>query len=151
MADEHDILLQFWQDQRDQIRQLETQRATLTNTILVVASVAVGLVFHQGISDHLVLGVTVGMTALGLYGAAVSLKYRERCDLHLAQAAAIRYRLDTAFPHMALEADRQAARADHRSRHRLWCRLRLYALWTALHAGVALAGAVMSIVVLLNR
>jgi hypothetical protein len=49
---------------------------------------------------------------------------------------------------MALEVDRQAAREDQRSRHRTLYRLRLHCLWTALHVGVAIAGTVMTVVLL---
>ncbi|MGX9891195.1 hypothetical protein [Streptomyces sp. NPDC002276] len=144
---EHDVLLQFWREQRDQARQSENQRAAMTNIVLIVAAAAVGFVVRQGITDSGNLPVTTGLTVLGLYGALSSAKYRERFALHMREAKLMRRRLDALYPDLGLEEDRRTARTDHQRTHRAMYRVRLYVLWTSLHLGIALIGAVLTLVV----
>ncbi|MFJ3673631.1 hypothetical protein ACIPSE_45040 [Streptomyces sp. NPDC090106] len=148
MADEqHDVLLHFWQEQRNQARQSENQRATLTNIVLIVASGAIGLVVHQGVTDRSSLAVTVGLTILGSYGTVASMKFRERYALHMHEAKLMRRRLDALCPGLGLETDRQTARESHIRRHPRLYRIRLHYIWTALHVGIALAGAILTVII----
>ncbi|MFF3208403.1 hypothetical protein [Streptomyces sp. NPDC002962] len=145
MATEHDILLQFWQEQRDQARQSENQRAAMTNIVLVVAAAGIGFVVRQGLGDRSNLPVTAGLMLLGLYGALASAKYRERFAMHMHEAKLMRRRLDALYPALGLEADRQAARDGHQRQHRLLYQVRLHQLWTSLHLGIALMGAALAV------
>jgi hypothetical protein len=147
MAESHEVLLQFWREQRDQARQSENQRAAMTNIVLIVAAAAVGFVVREGITDRANLPVTIGLAFLGLYGALASAKYRERQAMHLHEAKLMRRRLDALYPELGLEADRQTARTNHRGSHRWLYRVRLYLLWTTLHLGIALTGAVLTVLI----
>ncbi|MEW2574362.1 hypothetical protein [Streptomyces sp. NPDC047070] len=148
MADEYDVLLQFWQEQRDQARQTETQRATLTNLVLLVASAAIGLVVHQGVTNRSALAVMVGLTLLGVYGTVASMKFYERYALHLNEATFMRRRLDAQFPNLALETDRQSTRDIHIRKHPRMYRIRLHYIWTALHLGITLTGATLTMIII---
>ncbi|WP_413754878.1 hypothetical protein [Streptomyces sp. MMBL 11-3] len=148
MADEYDVLLQFWQEQRNQARQTETQRATLTNLVLLVASAAIGLVVHQGVTDRSALAVTVGLTLLGAYGAVASMKFYERYALHLNEATLMRRRLDAQFPNLALETDHQSALDSHIQKHPRMYRIRLHHIWTTLHLGITLTGATLTTIII---
>ena len=44
MADPTDILLEYWKDQRTQARNAESQRATLTNIVLLIVVATLGFV-----------------------------------------------------------------------------------------------------------
>lgn len=149
MTEGHDVLLQFWREQRDQARQSENQRAVLTNIVLVVAAAAIGFVVREGLTDRSNLPVTAGLTLLGIYGAIASAKYRERFAMHLHEAKLMRQRLNALYPELGLEADRQAARDSHQRTHRLLYRVRLHHLWTSLHLGIALTGAVLTVIIAL--
>jgi len=43
-----DAVLAYWQEHREQFRQSESQRAVLTNYVLVIAAASSGLVVQQG-------------------------------------------------------------------------------------------------------
>jgi hypothetical protein len=147
MANDVDALLQMWQEQRDQARQSEDQRAVMTNIVLVLASAGLGLLAQHGVRDHAMLFVTVSLTLLGGYGAITSLKYRERYELHITEARTMRRRLDAIYPQLHLEEDWHAARAAHRERFGVVYRVRLHYLWTALHVAIAMTGLGLTIVI----
>jgi hypothetical protein len=75
----------------------------MTNIVLVLASAGIGLIAQHGIRDHAMLLVSAALILLGGYGAITSLKYRERYELHISQAVAMRHRLDTMYPQLRLE------------------------------------------------
>ena len=147
MANDVDALLQMWQEQRDQARQSENQRAINTNIVLLIASAGLGLIAQHGVHDRAMLVVSVALVLLGGYGAITSLKYRERYELHIAEAVMMRSRLDAIYPQLHLEEDRIAARNAHRQRHRVLYQVRLNYLWAALHLGIALTGLTLTIVI----
>lgn len=68
MADSSDVLLQHWNEQTEQSRQCEDQRATLTNMILLVGSAALGFIAQRGLDRYMLL-VTVPLVVVGLLGA----------------------------------------------------------------------------------
>ncbi|MFD9442291.1 hypothetical protein ACFWBR_30065 [Streptomyces sp. NPDC060006] len=150
MADEQDGLLQFWLEQRAQARQTENQRATVTNIVLIVAPAYVGLVVQQGVTDRSTFAVSLGLTMLGLYGAVASMKYRERYGLHLHKAELMRRRFDALHPGIGLEADNQAARERHITKHPWLHRVSLHYIWTAFHLGIAVTGVVLTAVIALS-
>jgi hypothetical protein len=142
LADEADILLQIWREQRDQARQCEDQRAVMTNIILVLASAAIGLVVQHGMRDRTMLLVTIALVFIGAYGAVTSLKYRERFAYHNARAKALLHRLDGLYPVLNLEKDKADAIEAHSNRKhyaRLYP-LRLSRLWVGLHVAIAIIG-----------
>lgn len=68
MADSSDVLLELWKDQRDQMRQLENQRATLTNIVILVVAAGLGFIAQSGPGPTM-HAVTLPMMPLGSYGA----------------------------------------------------------------------------------
>lgn len=140
MPDEAEILLRFWQEQRDQAKQSEDQRAVMTNIILIISSAGVGLVAKQGVDDRSMILVAVPLIVLGIVGALTSLKYRERFELHIGEARLYRRQLDTLYPSLRLERRWQILRVAHRARHPLLNRVRLYHLWTFIPFVVAITG-----------
>jgi hypothetical protein len=58
MADATDILLKHWEDRRAKFRHSEDQRSTLTNMVLVIASIGFGLIGQRGMQSSM-LAVTV--------------------------------------------------------------------------------------------
>jgi hypothetical protein len=149
LPDEADILLQIWREQRDQARQCEDQRAVMTNIVLVLASAGIGLVVQHGVRDRAMLLVSVSLVLLGGYGAITSLKYRERFAYHNAQAWVLLHRLDGLYPALHLEEDKANAIEFH-SKRKAYAKLypiRLSRLWVGLHAGIAIIGVALTIVI----
>ncbi|GAA1897675.1 hypothetical protein GCM10009837_19980 [Streptomyces durmitorensis] len=147
MADKTDVLLAFWQEQRESDRQVENQRATLTNIIVVIVSAGLGFLAQKGLHPPM-LTVTVTMVALGIYGAMASLKSHERCAFHMRQARWLRQKIGVLHPELEFEDGLAAVRSTHRLRFPLLVRTRMYALWVALHSAIALSGAILSVWIL---
>src|SRR3954452_3208548 len=95
MSVSEEAVLAVWQEQREQMRQSESQRAVLTNYVLVIAAGLSGLVAQQRFALSTV-PVCILVILLGLYGALSAAKYHERADYHLGQARALVRTLDAA-------------------------------------------------------
>lgn len=149
MGDASQVLLAYWSEQREQLRQSENQRATLTNYVLVIVTAISGFVVQQNLKP-----ATASLSALivliGVYGAVSVAKYHERADHHLHQARALtRILVDQG----ALEDHRDqltAARKLHQTRYPRLHRLRLHRLWTGLHVAIALYGLVLTSVIVIR-
>ncbi|MET8289448.1 hypothetical protein ABZV80_30015 [Streptomyces sp. NPDC005132] len=98
MADKAEILLQFWLEQRNQARQTEAQRATMTNIILLVVAAALGFAATRGLDQRSTLLVSLPMVGMGIFGAVISTKNYERYALHITYAQRLRVQLDQLEP-----------------------------------------------------
>lgn len=148
MADGNDVLIELWKEQREQARQIENQRAMLTNIVILVVAAGLGFVAQKGLQPS-VLVVTLPMMLLGSYGALACMKYRERSALHCAQALSLRTKLGALYPSLSIERGWADTYRAQQARFPRLFRVRLYALWVALHAGVAVVGGVLTLWALL--
>ena len=145
MADSVDSLLAFWREQRDQMRQSETQRAILTNYILVLVTGSTGLIVQQKLATR-TLPLALLLIGIGLYGAISAAKYHERAEYHLTQARAIASALRNtgALGDDTLLVER---RETHYAKYPRLHRIRLHWLWTGLNLAVAAYGLILSLIV----
>jgi hypothetical protein len=143
------MVLAYWQEHREQLRQSENQRAVLTNYVLVIVAALSGFIVQQHLRPATIASSAL-IVLLGTYGAVVVAKYHERAEYHLSQARALTQVLvqtgalgdnDT-----ALDPARQAHYAKYPRLHRI----RLNRLWTGLHLAVAGYGAALVIVSLVR-
>ncbi|MEU0646483.1 hypothetical protein [Streptomyces umbrinus] len=148
MADASDVLLELWKEQREQARQTETQRAALTNIVILVFAAGLGFVIQKGLSPPM-LTVTVPIALLGAYGAIACMKFHERSALHARQALHLRAKLAHLHPQLEIETGWADTYRSQGARFPRLTKLRLYALWVSLHMGIAVAGCVLSICALL--
>ncbi|MFD7681729.1 hypothetical protein [Streptomyces sp. NPDC060187] len=128
----------YWKEHREQLRQCETQRSTLTNLLLVITAALSALVVQQKFSTY-VMPLCLFVALAGGYGAIAVSKYFERASYHLSQARALTRELVELG---VLSSDERLvqARADHyRSFPRLH-RIRLHRLWVILHLAIVLYG-----------
>jgi hypothetical protein len=142
---EENTALEYWKDHREQMRQSETQRAVLTNYILLIAAALSGFVVQQQFSLR-TLPLSVLTMAAGLYGAVSAAKYHERADYHLSQARALTRVLVQAGSLPDAGTALEDARQAHYSRYPRLSRIRLSWLWISLHLGIAVYGAVLLII-----
>jgi uncharacterized membrane protein len=133
-----DVVLAYWKDQREQLRQSEIQRATLTNFLLVITAALSALIIQQKFDDF-TIPLCIFVALLGLYGALTVAKYYERAAYHQSQARALTSTLATMG---ALGSDDalDKNRASHYERFPILHRLRLHHLWVVLHLGIFLYG-----------
>ncbi|MEW5718834.1 MAG: hypothetical protein AB1817_09425, partial [Chloroflexota bacterium] len=90
MNSDSDILLKLREEEWALLRHYEDQRATVTNFILIVVSIAVGFLVQKGINRES-LPITILLIGLGVYGVVAVAKLYER--IHLANDLAISYTL----------------------------------------------------------
>ncbi|MFD3580695.1 hypothetical protein [Streptomyces sp. NPDC058644] len=147
MADKTDVLLAFWQEQREADRQMENQRATLTNIIVVIVSAGLGFLAQKGLHPPMLV-VTVPMAALGAYGAMASLKSHERSAFHMRQARWLRRKIGSLHSTLHIEDGLSSVKDRQRSRFPRLVRMKTYVLWVALHSAIAFGGAVLSVWIL---
>ncbi|MEV0282304.1 hypothetical protein AB0I22_38885 [Streptomyces sp. NPDC050610] len=151
MTDSTDVLLMLWKDQREQVRQGEIQRAALTNIVIIVAAAGLGFVARRGRPDFDDLCVSVPMLLLGVYGSLTCWKYRERNSHHGSQMSRLYVAIADLHPSLELARIKSEGHARHDARFPRTVKIRLYALWMALHIGVALGGAALSAWILVSR
>ncbi len=143
-----DTVLAYWNEQRQQLRQSETQRAVLTNYLLVITAGLSSFVVQQHFATR-TLVVAVFIIGIGIYGALTAAKYHERAAYHLNQARALTHTLRDAG---ALPDDvrlREYRDNHYRTYPRLY-RIRLHWLWTGLHLAVAVYGAALVLIILIG-
>ncbi|WP_055566884.1 hypothetical protein [Streptomyces atriruber] len=128
----------YWKEHREQLRQCETQRSTLTNLLLVITAALSALIVQQKFTLN-VLPLCLFVTMTGVYGALAVSKYYERASYHLAQARALTRDLVELGALSSDEALVRARTAHYRQFPRLH-RIRLHRLWTVLHLAIAAYG-----------
>ncbi|WP_433222001.1 hypothetical protein ACQP00_22275 [Dactylosporangium sp. CS-047395] len=141
-------VLAFWRDHREQVRQYEHQRATLTNVLLVITAGLSAFIVQQHFATRTV-AVAALIAAIGVYGALGSAKYHERATYHLGQAGELARSL-TDLNALDVEERLDERRAEHFSAYPRLYRLRPLWLWTGLHVGIAVYGLVLVVVALVS-
>ncbi|WP_329134034.1 hypothetical protein OG552_17705 [Streptomyces sp. NBC_01476] len=128
----------YWKEHREQLRQCETQRSTLTNLLLVITAALSALIVQQHFSLY-VMPLSVFVVLAGLYGSVAVSKYYERASYHLSQARALTKDL---VGRGVLGTDERLvqARADHYRAFPRMHRIRLHRLWVVLHLAIVLYG-----------
>jgi hypothetical protein len=140
------VVLAYWGEHRDQLRQSETQRALLTNYLLVIAAALSALIVQQRFAAA-TLPLSALIVLVGMYGAISVAKYHERAEYHLMQARA----LTRVLKDMGALTDQETLeefRTRHYQRYPRLHRVRLHSLWTGLHVGIALYGIALVIITL---
>jgi hypothetical protein len=89
------------------MRRSESQRAVLTNYILVIVAGVSGFLVQQQLRP-ITLPLSILVTVIGGYGAVIAANYHERANYHLTQARAL----------TTTRVDLGAARQQHRPRRR---------------------------------
>lgn len=145
MTAPEDAVLAYWNENRAQFRQSESQRAVLTNYVLAIAAAISGLVVQQHFK-LLTLPLSILVVLIGLYGALAAAKYHERANYHLSQARALTQALVKSKDLPDNDPILSQYRTQHYQEYPRLSRLRLHWLWTGLHLGVAAYGLVLVII-----
>lgn len=148
MADNTDVLLKLYEQQCFFARQAEEQRAQITNMILLIASVVTGFIAQKGLGVD-VLPLTILLIALGAYGAIVSEKMYERINFFFDRIDAIHKKLDALHSSDQIAKLWQEANALNSQHFPRLSKLHLHYFWITLHLGIALAGIILTLFVVL--
>ena len=148
MSASPDVVLAYWSEHRQQLRQSETQRAVLTNYLLVITAGLSGFVVQQKFAA-VTLPVAILIIGIGLYGAVSSAKYHERAQYHLVQARA----LPKTLKDMGALADDRHIEEFRKAHYRAYPRLsgiHLHWLWTGLHLAISIYGLAFLLIIILR-
>ncbi|MDG5807124.1 hypothetical protein P9869_31560 [Streptomyces ossamyceticus] len=150
MADESDVLLELWKGQREEARQMENQRAALTNIVIIVTAAALGFLTQQAGFDASTLGLTLPLCALGTFGAAASAKYGERWAVHSGLADSLRQELGLRHPGINLPGLIADNHTEHRAEFPRIFKLKIWVLWVVLHASIGVGSLLLSLWILVT-
>jgi uncharacterized membrane protein YbhN (UPF0104 family) len=146
-----DVLWKLYQDHYTQVRHYETQRSTVTNLLFTIASVLLAFVTYDKALTRSDIPVTLLLFLVGLFGAALSVKYHERSSFHYNRLISYRDKLDELLSDPGLLAKlREKARIKHEQEFPHLYKGKLYwwkvhRLWVLLHLLVSCLGLLLTI------
>ncbi|MEV6299841.1 hypothetical protein AB0M02_10600 [Actinoplanes sp. NPDC051861] len=143
------VLLQIWKETREHSRQHESQRATATNMILLLAAADIGAMATLRFGPR-TLPLAAGLVVLGVLGYLLAAKHYERAQLSTAIAVELEMRLDAMDPALKIRDSKIAASGRHESRYRRMHRVRLNKIWSLLHVLLGITGAVTFVAILIS-
>lgn len=142
MKEENEILLEVMRQEFEMARNMENQRATITNFFITIAGASQALIVQRGF-DNKSTFVGIGLIVLGFYGAVITAKLHERSEYYSARVGKIRERLDYLNPKADIKEALQSVRTDRKTDSKsnsLIYRTRLNIFWRAIHIGIASVG-----------
>ncbi|MFC7304245.1 hypothetical protein ACFQVC_08480 [Streptomyces monticola] len=145
MADDTDVLLELWKGHRDEARQMENQRATLTHVVILVAAAGLGFLAQDGALGTSSLVVTVPMFVLGAFGAVAGTKYGERWAVHSGLPDRLRHEVGLRRPGLNLSGLIEDNHVEHRAEFPRISRVRIWVLRVGIHGGIAAGGFALSL------
>lgn len=147
MKDKTDFLWGMYQEHTTQGRHHETQRASVTNFIIIVAGATLAFVANKGVTkDQWVLAAF--LILIGIFGILFSTKQYERFRFHIISASKYKAELETIFGDN-LDNIREKAKEEHGKRFlSIFIKLRLYYFWIFFHVLIVILGLVLLIMTL---
>ena len=146
MADDTDVLIMLCEHEWAQAKQSEDQRATISNIVLLVASILIGLVVQSELTREY-LPLSAFLIVLGIYGAITSEKLYERHQFHFERARVFRHKMIDLHPVTRLTEERQEAGIKHALKFPRLSKTHLHHLWLILHIGISTVGIILSILI----
>jgi hypothetical protein len=130
-------------------REAEEKRSLLATMNLLLATILQIVIVFVGFQPRLLV-VTCWMILIGMYGILAGLKLYERSQFHILRARKVRAKLDSFYPDAELEQLFRLAEQEQRKAYPLLIRVRLNAIWTALHTLIGLLGIIYSFLCILR-
>ena len=143
--DDKESLWNMLKEEYTHARQHQTQRATMTTIVIVVASALTGLITFDDSIGQGDIAPSIVVIALGTFGVLFSLKFQERYACHRKRAYALRDRLDTLQPELKFSQIEDSSDAKHRKSSPVLSRVSLRYFWIVLHLVITGIGVVLLI------
>lgn len=136
---EFEVFLRLYEDNVNQSRHHEVERAAVIGVVVAIGAALVGLVTFDGaiagVGDAV---VALFLLATGIFGAAFSYKNYERSSYHFERARALRNVLDETHFGGRIRAAQKGADERHRGKFGRIQRLALHRWWIAMNLSIAL-------------
>jgi purine-cytosine permease-like protein len=134
-----EVLLRYYEEQWEQIRHLENQRATFINIVIVVSVGIVGFVMQQGLGPASI-PLAVMLVVLGVYGSIASQKFYERYGLHRRHAEKWLGQINHLVPNARLTALHKEAQKEHESKYRILSKIHVHIVWLTFNLLITIIG-----------
>jgi len=148
MTETIDVLLKMYENDMSWAKQAEDQRTAITNIILLVASIIIGVIPQSGGLSKETLPVALLLVALGIYGAVISQKLYERFRFHYGRARYHRRKLNDLLPDAEIIKSMEAAENEHKKKHKWLYRLSFNRLWMSMYIAIAAFGLILTLIIL---
>jgi hypothetical protein len=134
-----EVLLRCYEEQGEQIRHLENQRATFTNIVIVVSVGIVGFVMQQGLG-FTSTPLAVMLIILGVYSSIAVQKFYERYSLHRKHAEKWLNQINQLIPSAHLNKLHKEAKEEHEGKYRVLSKIHVRTVWNTFNVLVVLVG-----------
>jgi len=128
-----EILLGMYHDNIASYRHHETQRSTVTSSIIAIDTIVIGIITFDKMINWLDAPLLILLIILGVFGATFTAKHFERASLHSERARQIRKELDELFAENTLAKLRHAADEIHAKNFPVLRKYRHHNFWILLH------------------
>jgi hypothetical protein len=102
MADDTDVLLKIFEEERNQAIHTETQRSTIAYILVLIDSAVILFIFQAGLKPSS-LPLAMFLIIIGIFGSIISAKLYERADLHMEISNQIQRKLEFLYPRIQLK------------------------------------------------
>ena len=136
-----DILFALYSENVTQCRHHESQRATVTSSIIAIDTIIIGLITFDKVINYTDIPLSVLLVILGIFGATFTLKHYERYSLCVERLRQYRKELDEQFAGNEISRLRNIADEIHRKRFPNLIKYTHHKFWIFLHIiiiGIAL-------------
>jgi hypothetical protein len=128
-----DILFSMYMENVTQCRHDESQRATVTSSIIAIDTILLGLITFDKLINRFDTPLSILLVILGLFGAAFTLKHYERYSLHVERLRQYRKELDLQFGNNEILRLQNIADELHAKRFPVLRRYTHHKFWVFLH------------------
>ena len=128
-----DILFALYTENVTQCRHHESQRATVTSSIIAIDTIIIGLITFDKVINHIDIPLSILLIILGLFGVTFTLKHYERYSLCVERLRQYRKELDEQFADNEISRLRNIADEMHKKRFPNLVRYTHHKFWIFLH------------------
>lgn len=137
-----DLLFALYSENVIQCRHHESQRATVTSSIIAIDTIIIGLITFDKAINGIDIPLAVLLIILGIFGATFTLKHYERYSLCVERLRQYRKELDEQFGNNEILRLKNIADERHAKRFPNLIRYTHHKFWIFLHiiiTGIAVA------------
>lgn len=128
-----DILFALYSENVNQCRHHESQRATVTSSIIAIDTIIIGLITFDKVINYTDIPLSVLLIILGIFGATFTLKHYERYSLCVERLRQYRKELDEQFAGNEISRLRNIADEIHKKRFPHLVKYTHHKFWIFLH------------------
>jgi hypothetical protein len=145
-----DLLFALYSENVIQCRHHETQRATVTSSIIAIDTIIIGLITFDKAINRLDIPLSVLLILLGIFGATFTLKHYERYSLCVERLRQYRQELDKQFGDNEILRLKNIADELHQKRFPNLVRYTHHKFWIFLHLIITAIAITLTLISIFN-